>query len=252
MPMRWGDSQGLEDARSRPSVDPDLRVKFLRHDSVDVTDSDQSSAENPWITRLSRNKSKKRKLISPGAVPSDHQARGPSTSLNNTGKPTSLSNNNSPPPARGRARSKLYGKSTSDMRIQAAKDLTRRKYFYVGNLAESCSEEALKTHLQSIGVPTLKCNSTTSKFKNCAAFHVCIDAQYLTNFLNSENWPQHTVIREWFFKKKPNKTDENVEHNDAASRAPATETGASTYQLELMEAMDAPTESQLSQNGDSN
>ena len=95
------------------------------------------------------------------------------------------------------------------MRIQAAKDLTRRKYFYVGNLTVSCSNEALEKHLQSIGVPTLKCNSAQSKFKNCAAFHVCIDAQYLTNFLNSENWPKHTVIREWYFKNKSNKTDEN-------------------------------------------
>ena len=52
IPFRWGDSLDLEDARSRHSVDPNLRVKFLRHDSVDVTDSDLSSAENPWFTQL--------------------------------------------------------------------------------------------------------------------------------------------------------------------------------------------------------
>ena len=43
-----------------------------------------------------------------------------------------------------------------------------------------------------------------------------------------------------------------VELNDDALSAPAIETGTSSSQMELMESTDAPTEPQLSENGESN
>ena len=59
----------------------------------------------------------------------------------------------------------------------------------------------LKKHLSSLGIETLKCELSKSKFKN-TSFHVCINAKDRTLFETSSNWPQHVVIREWVFKEK--------------------------------------------------
>ena len=121
--------------------------------------------------------------------------------------------------ARRRRQPNLIGKSNANLGIKAARDLIKKKYFYVGNLDISCNVESFSSHLESIGVSTLKCNLSTSKFKNTKAFHVCIDEKYVKTFTNAENWPQHVVIREWFFKPKVISADQETGNGPVSTDA---------------------------------
>ena len=111
-------------------------------------------------------------------------------------------------------------KSNANLGIKAARDLIKKKYFYVGNLDISCKVESFSSHLESIGVSTLKCNLSTSKFKNTKAFYVCIEEKYVKAFTNVENWPQHVVIREWFFKPKVQSAGQEAGNGPVPTDAP--------------------------------
>ena len=63
------------------------------------------------------------------------------------------------------------------------------------------SADNLMSHMSSLGIPALKCNLTRSNFGKTASFHVCIEDKYFEAFTNMKNWPQHVIIREWFFKE---------------------------------------------------
>ena len=99
-------------------------------------------------------------------------------------------------------RRKFYGVSKECVGLEAARDLTQRRYFYVGNLAMKTTTDALKDYVSGFSVELLKCNETYTNFRNTAAFHVCLEKKFVFDFLDVTNWPQHVIIREWYFKEK--------------------------------------------------
>ena len=115
----------------------------------------------------------------------------------------------------------ILGRSKNSLQIESARDLTKKKYFFVGNLAVSCSVDKLRDHLSSFGIETLKCDRTNSKYKNSSAFHICINAQHIPSFIDPDHWPHHTVIREWVFKPKEAKEVMNP-GNKSLSNLPDT------------------------------
>ena len=102
---------------------------------------------------------------------------------------------------------KLFGSSTADLGLKAAKTLIKKKHYYVGNLDVECTVETLKSFLSAMGVAVIKCDSIKSSFKNTASFFVGIEARTLDVFLEMSNWPMHVVIREWAFKSKQSGTN---------------------------------------------
>ena len=156
--------------------------------SVGVTDSDGSGAENSsWATQMSRRT--KRLRMSPSKLLNNHSAQTNELNSSQLGESRSFSNivksnlgpvqsvntnrNNGASSVHRRTRPKLIGKSTGLLTIKAARDLIKKKYFYVGNLEGSCTTEALQGHLQSLCIPTIKCDLTTSKFKIVQRF-MCV------------------------------------------------------------------------------
>ena len=96
----------------------------------------------------------------------------------------------------------------------AAKDLTRQKFYYLGNVA-SCVLENVKKYLLSIGVSCISCfpvlrqkkqskertgNNQESRSdpviqdqQSSTAFRVCINADDRIKFLDMEKWGKHII-----------------------------------------------------------
>ena len=178
----------------------DLRISALSQDSIGNSDSESGMDNGSWETQVSRRYKRLRSSVDPSI-----SHRNPSTAaMDANGKTLNfLSALTRPSPNRfqsdvrgtgnivpatnpSRNRLKLYGKSSEQLGIKCARVLTKKKYFYVGNLEESCSVEELSKHLSSIGISTLKCNPARSGFKNSASFHVCIEQQFTNQFTNVE------------------------------------------------------------------
>jgi hypothetical protein len=81
------------------------------------------------------------------------------------------------------------------------------------------------------GVTTLKCNPAKSGFPNTTSFHVCIDKKCLPQFINPENWPEHVVVREWFFKAKDKNPAASVGLSTAGAEAASVDVPPSSHDV---------------------
>ena len=216
----------------------------LRLDSTEVTDCELSGAETrSWAIAVSRrNRIKRMRKNSPGSRLSDEPQGDLTTDHSNSqcnnpicipnyalalkalGIPNQQGNcpsNSLVSAPKRNPPKKLFGTSTSAANIKAARDLIKKKYFYVGNLDVACKAENLQYHLSSLGTETLKCELSKSKFKNTSSFHACIEEKHRKVFETVSNWPQHVVVREWVFKEKKDTVKPRVS-NDAANNSEST------------------------------
>ena len=111
-------------------------------------------------------------------------------------------------------RPRLFGACKDDLGIKAAGSLIKKKFFYVGNLAEDIKDSDLQNFLESRNIPVLKCTSTQSKFKG-SAFHVAVASKHAAAFRDVNMWPENVVIHDWFFKNKNTSTVNNPSSDNA-------------------------------------
>ena len=118
----------------------------------------------------------------------------------------------------------FFGKSKTDLCIKAAKSLTPREFFYVGNVS-TCKLKTFKDYLKNKNIEFVSCfpvvkktgnlpitnNALNNKDQNrdeesANAFRVCIKSEDRSAFLDLNSWPEHILIREWTFKDKNQKS----------------------------------------------
>jgi hypothetical protein len=96
--------------------------------------------------------------------------------------------------------------------IKAAKKTThlRKSIFCIGNIDPSCSIDDICDHVTAMSVRVISCyeakprrrrtDNEDEEIVDRKAFRLCINSEDVDRLLDSEKWPAHVYIAEWFFK----------------------------------------------------
>lgn len=114
-----------------------------------------------------------------------HLSERANKELNNYHKPTS----------------KIIGTSLKHLGISAAEKL---KWLYIGNLSTSTTEEQLKSYINSCDIELKTCARLQTKNEFRASFKVAVNFNEADRLLDSEMWPQNTVIKPFIHNHNQN------------------------------------------------
>jgi len=114
---------------------------------------------------------------------------------------------------------KVIGTATmSSMSIKAAKDITLKAIVCVSIFNGDTSCEEIKQFITSMDVRVLFCFVAKTRFVATKAFRICIHRDDKQRFLETDNWPKHVVVRNWFFNA-PSKSSEVLQPPQFVLRA---------------------------------
>jgi len=103
--------------------------------------------------------------------------------------------------------------SSTSLLLKAAKNLTRKKVFYVSNADIDTDSGSMTSFVNSLNVRVLSCFVTNTSFSDSKAFRICINKDDRRAFLNKKHWPCSISVRSWSFKFKPTGTTDDQDVN---------------------------------------
>lgn len=116
--------------------------------------------------------------------------------------------------------------------LRSAKPYVKKKIFGVYNVDPAESVDSVSSFVVNIcGAPPISCfavgkgSTDTDQPDQPLAFRICIDAQYCTQFLDPDIWPNGISIRDWKFKPRPAVVSNNGntnKHGDTSDTHPST------------------------------
>lgn len=99
---------------------------------------------------------------------------------------------------------KVVGKLQTDSKIKASDNVIDKAVFCVSNVCPGYSCDDLRSFLTDNDIQVVSCFDSKTRFVGTKSFRVCIAAKDIDRFEQPEMWPENVIVRNWFFKGKPN------------------------------------------------